>query len=111
MIPFKFSLGLSGQGKLKPRFLQFLKSEYPAVIIYDRDEERNSPPSNAPIPSHPKVSDVDVVFSRSGAVETVFIRSFNGHKYFNYSADPEQIEPTALYLIIKQMVQSVRELV
>lgn len=111
MIPFKFSLGISGQGKLKPRFVQFLKSEYPAVIIYDRDEERNSPLSNAPIPSHPKVSDVDAVFSHSGTVEAVNISSCRGHKFFNYSADQEQIEPTALYLLIKQMVQSVRELV
>jgi hypothetical protein len=110
MQPLKFSLGLSGQGNLRPRFVQFLKSEYPAVIVYDRDEERNSPPSNAPIPSHPKVSDVDAVFSRSGTVETATIRSFKGHRFFNYSADPEQIEPTALYLLIKQMVQSVREL-
>lgn len=111
MQPLKFSLGISGPGKLKPRFVQLLKSEYPAVIIYDRDEERNSPPSNAPIPSHPKVSDVDAVFSRSSAVETATIRSFKGHRFFNYSAAPEQIEPTALYLIIKRMVQSVRELV
>ena len=111
MLPQKFSLGISGQGNLKPRFVQFLKSECPTVIIYDRDEERNSRPSNAPIPRHPKVSDVDAVFSLSGAVETATISSCRGHKFFNYAADPEQIESTRRHLLIKQMVHVARELV
>jgi hypothetical protein len=106
----KFSVGISGQGRLMPRFVQLLKAEYPAVIIYDRNEERDSPPSNAPIPRHPEVSDVDAVFSLSSAIETATIRSFKGHKFFNYAADPEQIKPAALGLLVKQMVHSVGEL-
>jgi len=103
-------VGISGQGRLMPRFVQLLKTECPAVIIYDRNEERNSPPSNAPIPRHPKVSDVDVVFSLSGNKETATIRSFKGHKFFNYAADLEQTKQVAMVILIKQMVHSVREL-
>ncbi len=108
--PEKFSVGVSGKGRLILHFVQILKTKFPTVIIYDRNKERDSPPSTAPIPRHPQVSDLDAVFSLSGAMETVTIRCGREHRFFNYPADPEQIDPVAQHLLLNRMVGSVREL-
>ncbi len=103
-------MGISGQGQLLPHFVRTLKAGFPAVTIYDRNEERDRPPSNAPIPRHPQVSDLDAVFSLSGTMETVTIRCGRKHRFFNYPASPEQTESLAQRLLLNQMVHSVREL-
>lgn len=109
-LKMKFSLAVSGNGRLMPRFVQALKLRYPQITIYDRNEEANRPPSNAPIPSHPKVADIEVVFTRSGARETATIRNRKEHRFFNYVSDPKAGDDQGLNMLLKQMVQAVEAL-
>jgi hypothetical protein len=106
----KFSLAVSGNGRLMPRFVQALNQRYRHVIIYDRNEEANRPPSTARIPPHPKVADVDAIFGLSGSRETITLRSRNGHRFFNYDSDPKRIDEAATEFLFRQIVASVETL-
>jgi len=106
----KFSLAISGDGRLILRFSQAVGARYPGVRIYDRNEEASGPPSTAPIPSHPKVADVEAIFILSGPKETATIRSGKGHRYFNYLSDRKMARQANLDLLLKQMVQAVHDL-
>lgn len=93
-----------------PRFVQALKLRYQRITIYDRNEETSRPPSRAPIPSHPKVADIETVFTRSGAREIATIRNHKEHRFFNYVSDPKACDYQGLSLLLKRMVQAVEEL-
>ena len=107
----KFSLAVSGNGRLIPRFVEAVKLEYRGVRIYDRNEEANRPPSPHPIPSHPKVADIDAVFVRSGPRESLTLRSRHGHRYFNCVSDPAQANESSLAFLLKRIVRAVQELI
>ena len=109
-VPEKFSLAVSGNGRLIPRFVESLKRKYRSVIIYDRNEEASRPHSPHPLPRRPKVADVDAVFVSFGAGETVTIRSIKGHRFFTYEANFEQAGQTKLQLLLKRLVQAVEDL-
>jgi hypothetical protein len=106
----KFSLAVSGKGRLMPRFVHALKLRYWQITIYDRNEEANRPPSTARIPPHPKVADIDAIFSLSGTRETITLRSRIGHRFFNYDSDPSRINEAATELLFRQIVASVETL-
>ncbi len=106
----KFSLAVSGNGRLMPRFIQVVKLQYRHITIYDRNEEANRPPSSAPIPSHPQVADVDAVFGLKGDWETITLRSQRGHHFFNYDSDPGRIDEAAMELLFRQIVAAVEKL-
>ena len=103
----KFSLAVSGEGRLMTRFVRAVKVEFRNVNIYDRNEEARRPPSTAPIPSHPKVADVDVIFTLSGSTETATIRSRFNHRFFNYESGPLPADDAGLEFLLKRMVQAV----
>lgn len=106
----KFSLAVSGNGVLIPQFVERLKQSYPRVTLYDRNEEAARPPSNHPIPRHPKPADIDVVFVRKDRGESATVRSYATHRYFNYRVDPGKDRQDGMDLILKQMVQAVSEM-
>jgi hypothetical protein len=107
----KFSLAISGNGRLMPQFVQALNLRYPNVTIYDRNEEANRPPATARIPSHPKVADVDVVFGLKGNWETIFLSSQKGHQFFNYDSGPGKIDQAAIKFLFRQIVVAVETIV
>lgn len=108
--PHKFSLAVSGRGNLMPSFVAAVKQRYPGVTVYDRNEEASRPPSNAAIPRHPEVADIDVVFIEHDAFESATIRSPRNHRFFNY--DPSQYgnDPTRSSLLMNRMLQTVWDL-
>ncbi len=106
----KFSLAVSGDGRLMPQFVQALKLRYHQITIYDRNEEANRPPSTALIPSHPEVADVDAEFGLEGDRETIFLRSQKGHYFFNYDSDPKRIKDAAMELLFRQIIIAVGKL-
>jgi hypothetical protein len=110
MKPAKYSVAVAGNGLLLDRFVLEIKRRFPAMIIYDRNEEAKRPPSNAPIPSHPEVSDVDAVFMLSGSVETVRIQCQTQHRFFNYDSRLISAGGTGLEIMLKRMVQTVEEM-
>jgi len=107
----KFSLAISGHGRLMPRFVRDLKLRFRHITIYDRNEEKNSPPSTVSIPAHPKVADVDAEFALKGNWETIFISSLKGNYFFNYNSDPKSINESAMNLLFRRILTSVEELV
>ena len=92
------------------RFVDGVKLRYRGVTIYDRNEEANRSPSSALIPSHPKVADIDAVFTLSGARETATIRNRQGHRFFNYVSDPKAGDFRELDLVLKRMVHSLEDM-
>ena len=106
----KFSLAISGKGRMMVPFVQALKLRYRLVTIYDRNEEASRPPSSAPIPSHPKVADIDAIFALSGAMETAMIRNRRQHRFFNYVSDPKARDYRGIDRVMKRMLQAVEEL-
>jgi hypothetical protein len=106
----KFSVAVSGQGRLMEPLVRLLKQQHRGVVIYDRNEEARRPPSNARIPPHPKVADVDVFFSLQGAKETATVRSGKGHRFFNYVSDPKQAKKHELDLLLKHMLLAITQL-
>jgi len=107
----KFSLAISGNGRLMPRFVRALKLRFRHITIYDRNEEANRPPSTALIPSHPEVADVDAVFGLEGNWETIFLSSQRGHHFFNYDSDPKKIDEAAMEFLFRRIVAAVEKLV
>lgn len=107
----KFSLAVAGDSVLIPRFKELIRQRFSRVTIYDRNEEASRPPSNHPIPSHPEVADIDVTFSRNGSKETATIRNLHLHRFYNYVIESAEDRQPAHDLILKQMVESVEELI
>ena len=109
--PRKFSLAVSGDGRLIPVFMEAVKREYRGVKFYDRNEEAARPPSPLRIPPHPNVADVDAVFVRSGERESLTLRNRVVHRYFNYVYDPGSTDQAGLHRLMKQILAAVGELV
>jgi hypothetical protein len=109
--PMKFSLAVSGNGRLIPRFVEAVKLEYRGIRIYNRNEEANRPPSSHPIPSHPEVADIDAVFILAGAGESITLRSRQEHRYFNCVSDPALAHERSLAFLLKRIVLAVQELI
>lgn len=104
-----FSLAVSGNGLFLERFVPLLKVRFPAIIIYDRNEEASRPPSNEAFPAHPEVADIDALFLLSGGKETATIRNRREHRYFNYV--PEQDQSSRHDFLLNQMVRAVEQLI
>jgi len=107
----KFSLAVSGEGRLIPAFIEAVKQDYPGVTLYDRNEEAARPPSPLRIPPHPNVADVDAVFVLSGERETLNLRNRVAHRYFNYNSNPGQTNPAELKRLMKLILAALGELI
>ena len=94
-----------------PRFVRMLKQRYRHITIYDRNEEKNSPPSTVAIPAHPKVVDVEADFGLKGNRETIFLSSLKGHYFYNYDSDPQSMDEAAIAYLFRQIVASAEKLV
>ena len=102
----KFSIGISGSGYLMDVFQQAARLRFPAMKVYDRNEEARREASDVPIPRHPKVADVDVLFQQQGSLESVTIRSAHRHRYFNYDPSDLANDTTRRSLLLNQMTQT-----
>jgi hypothetical protein len=107
----KFSLAVSGEGRLISPFIEAVKLEYPGVTFYDRNEEAARPPSPLRVPSHPNVADIDAVFVLSGERESLTLRNRMTHRYFNYTSDPKLAKPADMERLMKRILATIRELV
>ena len=107
----KFSLAVSGNGRLISPFVEAVKLEYPDVTLYDRNKEAARPPSPLRVPSHPNVADIDAVFVLSGEQETLTLRNRLTHRYFNYISDPEKANPAELNRLMKRILAALGELI
>lgn len=106
----KISLAIWGEGRLKPRFVDAVGRHYRGIAIYDREEEKNRPPSDAPIPAHPEVADIDAVFVSSGRLETLTIKSIAGHRCFNYEPEFVLAGQTRRDILLRQVLQGIQDL-
>lgn len=92
----RFSVGVGGTGPLRQRFIEMVKTAYPRVTVYDRQEEAERNDSRAARPRHPEVADIEANFGRLAGAEVLILRSFGRHRYLNCSAPPagsaEQVE-------------------
>jgi hypothetical protein len=107
----KFSLAVSGEGRLIPTFIEAVKLEYPGVTLYDRNEEAARPPSPLRVPPHPNVADIDAVFVLSGERETLTLRNRKIHRYFNYVYDPGSVNQADFNRLMKRILATVGELI
>ena len=64
-----------------------------------------------PIPSHPKVADVEADFGLKGNRETIFLSSLKGHYFYNYDSDPQSMDEAAIAYLFRQIVASAEKLV